>query len=189
MKTLKKSGFTLLEILIAVSVSSIILVTISSGLVSGIRIWNKVLELQIKKSPPEVLEISLKNDFKATANKNLFNAFYGTSSELRFARFVKINDTIQIAMVEYIYDTENKIMYYSKSLVPKTENSEIEILDEKELNIESLSFKYLNYNKDAKLFEWNDSEAIVTNMPKIISINYSEHLQNSDNLMRSINIQ
>ncbi len=189
MKNLKKSGFTLLEILIAVSVTSIILVTITSGLVSGIRIWNKVLELQVKKSPPEVLEMSLKNDFNATANINLFNSFYGTSYELRFARFVKINDMIQIAMVEYIYDNENRILYYSKSLVPKTEGTELEILDKKELNIESLSFEYLNYNKDSKLFEWSDSEAVVTNIPEIIRINYSEHIENSDNLMRSVNIQ
>ena len=189
MKTMKKSGFTLLEILIAISVTSIILVTITSVLVSGIRIWNKVLELQVTKSPPEVLEICLKNDFNATANQNLLHQFYGTASELRFARFVQINDTIKIAMVEYIYDTENKILYYTKSLVPKTKDSELEILDEKELSINSLSFTYLNYNKDVKLFEWTDSEVVVTNMPKIIRMNYSEHLDKSDNPIRSINIQ
>ena len=189
MKSIKNSGFTLLEILIAVSVTSIILVTIASGLVSGIRVWHTVLKSQVTKSPPEVLEMSLKNDFNATANKNLFHEFYGTSSELRFARFVQINDIIQIAMVEYVYDSENKILYYTKSLVPRSEDSEIEILDEKELNIESLSFTYLNYHKDVKLFEWTDSEVIVTNMPKIIRMNYSEHLENSDNPIRSINIQ
>lgn len=189
MRNRKTSGFTLLEILIAVSVTSIILVTIISGLVSGIRVWNRVLLLQVTKSPPEVLEIFLKNDFNATANKNLFNAFYGTESELRFARFVQINDVVKIAMVEYVYNSESKTLYYRKSLVLGPKDSELELLDKKELKIDSLSFTYLVYNNEDNLFDWMGSEVAVTNMPRIIRINYVERLKESDNPVWSINIQ
>jgi prepilin-type N-terminal cleavage/methylation domain-containing protein len=185
-----KNGFTLLEILVAVSVTSIILVTIATVLISGIRIWNKVLEIQLEKSPPEILEMHLRNDLNATANKNLFKEFYGTPYELKFCRFVEENDMIQIAIVEYIYDSDAQVLSYTKSIVPKSDETEIEILDSMELDIDNLSFTYLLYNKSNEEFIWSEAESVVTNLPTLIQMNFSVKLQADDEpILRSVNVK
>ncbi|MDA3799710.1 MAG: prepilin-type N-terminal cleavage/methylation domain-containing protein [Kiritimatiellae bacterium] len=188
--TKHRYGFTLIEVLIAVCIASIILGVVTAGLVSGIKIWHRVLQLQVKKSPPEVLEMLLRNDLNATADKNIFNSFKGTSTELRFCRFVNIDDMIQIATVEYIYDSSNNQLSYTKTVFPRSEDSEVQVLNTKELYVENLTFSYLIYNRSTKEFEWLEPEITATNMPRIIKFSFSDNLENEDEpILRSIDIR
>ena len=185
-----KFGFTLIEVLIAVCIASIILGVVTSGLVSGIKVWHRVLELQVKKSPPEFLEMLLRNDLNATANKNIFNSFAGTPTALRFCRFIDVDNMIQIATVEYLYDSSNNQLSYTKTVVPKSEDREIQVLNTKELYVENLTFSYLVYNRSTKEFEWLPPEVTATNMPKIIKFSFSDNLGNADEqTLRSIDIR
>lgn len=124
------SGFTLLELLIAITLTSVIIVILSFGLRIGIRAWERGKEQNTGLVMKTAFEGMLGRQLRALATSSMaqgqamsLNAFLGDSYQLMFVTTYISQGymTGGFLQVIYSYDPDAKRFYYCQRLLTRPE--------------------------------------------------------------------
>lgn len=182
---MKRSAFTLIELVVATVILTVMVVSISGAFNIGIKAWRRGSEGQDFQK----VRIALLKLQKELKSSFFFSKapFRGASSEIIFPLSVPEGDTERIYIITYTMD-ENKDTGL-KTLVrekrPFTENpqDEKEPVKEPVFSVRSIEFKYAYELRDgSNRFEWQDSWLAESqkNIPSAVKISFQ--LDNSDEI-------
>lgn len=151
-----RSGFTLIEILIVVSIVAIVSLAIYSTFGNGIKIWQRLNEEVAEEDVNIFLDkfaADLRNSFKFTGID-----FSGGKQKLEFATLIDSArlHTRSVGKAVYFYDDRAQALN-----IAETDFSEVyeekEGLTKKSLkNIKALNFLYYLYDEEKKEYVWRD---------------------------------
>ncbi len=172
-KRLGKAGFTLIEILIALSIFSIMAVMSSTVLYTTFNARDKTTEHAIRLSKLQVAMVLIERDFSQIVNQPISVAsisqagVVGLSEEIKFSRGGVINPLFEekrstIGRVKYFLDN-NKLIRSSSVAINRAKQltSQTEVLLS---NVLELKFEYINKNGLVQQ-QWYNKE-----LPKAIRI-------------------
>lgn len=154
-------GFTLVELLITISILSIVSITIYSAFSAGLNVWkrrNQIGKLDIsakialEKIVRDVRNIVKFPDIKITGDKNTL-----TIPTIIKGEDKDIGYYFQIGKVVYSFDSVNSKLYRKELDYPSsfqdTSSGGRDILSP----IKDFSFKYYVYNPEAEEYSWQDA--------------------------------
>lgn len=125
---IKEAGFTLLELLIAITLTSVIIVILSFGLRIGIRAWERGKEQNTGLVMKTAFEGMLGRQLRAVPTMSMsqgmsLNAFSGDSYQLMFVTTYISQGymTGGFLQVIYSYEPDEKRFYYCQRLVTREE--------------------------------------------------------------------
>jgi len=156
---MKRSGFTFVEVMISITIFTIIIVTVYSAFNMGMKIWRRT---QTDKSLQRIRLAFLKID-KELRNTFFFSGipFNGSSTEIEFPLSVSDGDKENIYKITYSVDVdevlEPKALTRKEELYPEDigEHSKEKILLS---SLKSVKFEYTYEPSDpSQDFEWQDS--------------------------------
>ncbi|MFH1856003.1 MAG: prepilin-type N-terminal cleavage/methylation domain-containing protein [Candidatus Omnitrophota bacterium] len=186
-KWMNAKGFTLLELLIAMSIAAVAAVTALTLFSKGIDIWQTARF----KSPAKYNAVLFLEDVdKELKNSINFSEieFEGETRQINFPAIVKqykdeYTQVLEIVgWVKYSFDKDKKSIYKSKSAYPQCldENlfTAVKVLD----SVESISFEYAFLNAENKL-EWTSAceGASAGGNPKAVRIKVKVIIEESTN--------
>lgn len=116
----RKSGFTLIEVLLVTAIMSVLMLALYQALSNGLRVWEKSREFSIEEDLMIVFDkfsMDLRNsfdfslfDFKGKSNNIIFSTIVHVPMGLKESEHVIIY-TDQIGRVTYGFDLSNKAVY------------------------------------------------------------------------------
>jgi general secretion pathway protein J len=189
----RKSGFTLMELLLALSILSIILVVILGGLRISVRAWEKgenmlsvqqrsrtILDRLDRQLSSAALLMSAKEDLPLVA-------FAGTSSSLEFTSSLPLVSKMQFAPVhvKYVIETETggkkRLLLYERNIEVEDYLSERQLQLEAEAvvfveGLEDLRFEYLAGGGNGPDLRWTPTwqPEELTDLPRAVRITYND---------------
>ena len=191
-------GFTLLELLLATLISSLVIGILSVALTFSLRMWERQ---QDRKQPelPMILELLAMQlaDFDATPMSSEFGAarplFIGDDHSLIIAtdHSVKALSGGVPVVARYTYLPNDKVLYYSEIPLdphhPETLRDFIDVAPDVKstwprfypVKVDEFSFEYSDEGEGDFVSVWDDSE----NLPKALLVNWT---LNEKNLSRLI---
>ncbi len=156
-------GFTLIEVLLAVTIMAVIATGIYTTFAQGLRLWRRAIEIK-----PDI-ESNLIFEKAAADLKNLFPGkkppFKGEQNALEFLTYSPQDLTDedghrikQPVFVRYLYDASAGTLMRSeeslrRQLAPKKETDE-SLLKPLGLILKDCSFEYYHQDTEKKIFEW-----------------------------------
>jgi prepilin-type N-terminal cleavage/methylation domain-containing protein len=154
MLLIKKNSFTLIEMLLVISVVAIISLTIYATFNNGMKLWQRAN----RYIPEEDVNISF--DKFATDLRNAFKFtginFTGTEDKIEFPTLVNSaslkNRTV--GRVRYFYESGSGILSREQSDYSQVYTSEGSQVQAVLRNIKSLKFRYYVFDKETKVYSW-----------------------------------
>ncbi|MBM7623786.1 PulJ/GspJ family protein [Sporohalobacter salinus] len=153
---MKEQGFTLVEILVAVTITGIVLVSVFSLLQRSFQLWDTVGANNHWEQNFRVLETELKRDLH-----NLFvsplakeNLFEGSSQKLEF---YKLNNNGKMTKITYYFDDYNN-KFTKKISYPKQDKKARTIEFFSQMKIKRVEFQF--YDREAEYLKsyWSQQE-------------------------------
>ncbi len=159
-----KSGFTLIEIIIAMTIMSIITLVVGSVFRLGVNAWDKgqvetgetqklrilsgILSQQIKSAYP----------YKMMVDEERKTIFKGEADSLMFVTTLAESSYAGFKWVRYYY--EDGVLYYKEGMLPDKELHNKVSVDEEVLDPEigEVTFSYYLSSEDEWLDSWEDDE-------------------------------
>lgn len=166
----KKRGFTLVELLVAISIVAIIGLAIYATFSSGIRVWNKIASAEGEEDIGIFFEKFVK-DLRNSFPYSRIN-FMGAGHRLRFAAPIwsQCEDEVkkEIGRVDYIFDPEEG--YLTRSQANYSEICEDEEAVARTLveDVEDVRFAYYYYDTEGKDYLW--MERTTENIPLAVKV-------------------
>ncbi|MCP4651352.1 MAG: prepilin-type N-terminal cleavage/methylation domain-containing protein [PVC group bacterium] len=155
-----KHGFTLVEMLIVVTIFAIIGVGVASSFFAGMKLWDRARNVDFTQSNALLSLDLIGRELRQAVNMPDFYA-EGTSDELSF---VTLNNSI--VEVTYRFDAGQKVLLRSEAGIDSFfEGSEsIASPEEEVLLIDEVSFSYSYFDEETESYEtvdiWEDQEDI-----------------------------
>lgn len=173
---MNKKAFTLIEVVIATAILSVIVVSIYGAFSVGIKAWHRGSEggdFQRTRTALLKLQKELRNSFFFSSAP-----FKGASSELSFPLVMPGDDKDRLCVITYYVKEDENTGH--KSLVrkesPFTENSEDkeEALEKELFSVTSMNFKYAYRLGDAAAgLEWRDDWLETqNNLPVAVKVSF-----------------
>ena len=183
---MKRSAFTLIELVIATVILTVVVVSVSSAFSVGIKAWRRGTQgHDIQKVRLALLKIQ-----KELRSSFFFSraAFRGTASEMTFPLCIPEENASEIYIITYRVD-EGEGAAGAKALVREkrvfTENSQDgdEPVREQVFPVKTIGFKYAYGLKDGhNEFEWQDLWLPESQKSIPLAIKISFQLANSDDV-------
>ncbi len=150
-----RRGFTLVEIIVAVTIFSIIALGIGSSFVSGLKIWDRARNTDLTRVDFLLTFEKVSRDIRQSVNVPLIG-FEGTTSEFSFP--VLADDSI--VKVTYRFDPSEKTLIRRRALLKDVaDKCEEGSFEEKDmLVLEELAFSYFYYDSDKKVYKWSEQD-------------------------------
>jgi prepilin-type N-terminal cleavage/methylation domain-containing protein len=169
------AGFTMIELLVVVSILALVMGALGACLASGLRVWESAARFNAVES--EAL-IGLEMMEKDVVNSFVFHgiAFDGRSEQLAFPLLVsqlpdpeRSTACPRIGTVRYSFNERKKRFFRKKWVYPSEEPEGMETVVE---NVERVELRYLSLpsNGDGAAGNWKDSWESTTNLPDGVSI-------------------
>ncbi|KPK39576.1 MAG: hypothetical protein AMJ78_08300 [Omnitrophica WOR_2 bacterium SM23_29] len=157
-------GFTLLELLIAVTIFSIVAVAIYSSFNVGIRAWRKAENsYKIRQEARHVLN-TIGRELRCAINSTVM-PFEGSSNYVSFCRAMKVSNpqggySEGIFKITYTFDAEDKVVYYVLQTYEETakEESGTKSLLASGVSDFKLQYAYLDVDKIVWMDNWEKEE-------------------------------
>jgi hypothetical protein len=151
-----RESFTFIELIIVVSILSLVSLTIYSTLANGTKIWQTVNRVL----PEEDLQIFLDKFAHDIANTLKFGSirFLGEPDRLEFACVVyspSLNNKT-VGKIIYGYDQGKNILYKWELDYSQVYDGQEGLPEQALKNIKSLKFQFFFYNEDKKEYLWAD---------------------------------
>jgi len=148
-----KSGFSLIETMVVVTIFSIVALAIGSSFISGMKLWNRAKDADFPKYELFLSLESIARDFRQSLHVS-GALFEGTSEEVSFPTLVGNS----IVRVTYKFDPQEKALFrkevgFKAFLLGKEKENTTE---KQVLPLESLSFSYLYKDMDKNSYSWVD---------------------------------
>ncbi len=169
MKRNNNFGFTLIEMLIVVSMLSVISLAVYSSFNSGVKVWKRINQ----RIPEEDLEIffegfsrDLRNTFKFTGLNLL-----GKEDKVEFPTLVhspSLNKRT-VGKVVYFYNPQEELFNREQRDFVEIYMGEKGAVRQSLENIKSLKFRYYFYDEEIKEYLWED-EWIEEELPLAVKI-------------------
>lgn len=194
-KTTHKKSFTLIELLIAVTITTGILFSIYSAFNAGVLSYKKIdASFDVYQEARIIfnrLEIDLKNSFPYKKDTSLFK---GANNYLDFFTVMDIYDkdkiNIEVCRIKYQHDasTLKRMLFVANTaIIEDSTNPETEELS---TNIKSISFQYAGKDKtDKEAFlwqaNWPQDETQQNQMPLAVKIKLTmiDNSEKNENLI------
>lgn len=179
-------GFTLLELLLAIGISALVLVSAYSGLRIGWmsygRLNNQIQSYQSGRSGFSRLAKDLRNSFLFNASDNRSIAFSGTEKEMFFTTLVKSRNKeglsfVEVAKVFYKLEEKNLLRAYikGKDILSPDIKPEYEVFL---ADLTSLAFSYATKEpNEASPLSWKDSFSDKTALPQAVRIKLTQNMK------------
>ena len=170
-----RSGFTLIEMMLAVSILAMVIATIFTSLRIGINAWEKgeknIGFFQTKRAVHEILFREINSAYAYTItpgelDKHVkYNAFFGEPDSLKFVSYVsstRINTGLSLLEL-WTEDKEGLMLGESEALVSNLSDlNDIDLKDEERAvsicnEIKKIHFRYFDRKNKNEEGEWLDS--------------------------------
>jgi len=148
-------GFTLVEIIVAVTIFSIIAAAIGSSFVSGLKIWDRARNTDLTRIDFLLTFEKVTRDIRQSVNVPLIG-FVGTTTQFSFP---VLSDN-SIVKVTYRFEPSEKKLICRRSLLKDVSDKCVETgAEEKDmLVLDELAFDYFYYDSDKKIFKWSEQD-------------------------------
>jgi len=149
-----EKGFSLIEIIVVVTIFSIIALAVGSSFISGMKLWNRAKDADFPKYELFLSLESIARDFRQSVSVTGV-LFEGTSEEVSFPTLV--GDSI--VKVTYKFDPQEKTLL-RREVGLKDVLSETAKENAKErqiLSLEELTFSYLCKDMEKNTYIWIDT--------------------------------
>jgi prepilin-type N-terminal cleavage/methylation domain-containing protein len=155
MKIKNKSGFTLVEILMVVTIISILGVSVIASFVSGLRIWKYAKDLDSKDSAFLTASLEWGKDLRQALNQSGGIVFEGGPKSFSFPA---INNG-EIFRINYYFDPSSKKVFRGRVSIKELLSGSGLNGEEKQFlfNADDFSASYFIYDKKTKRYVWVDS--------------------------------
>lgn len=151
-----RNGFTFIELLIVISILSVVSLAIYSTLNNGIKIWHRVNTVM----PEEDLAVFLDKFGRDITNILRYNPirFFGQADRMEFASRVEFNGNggESVGKTVYEYSPAKETLYRWKLDFSDVYNGAAKAPEEALRRIASLKFRYYFYNEEKKEYLWAD---------------------------------
>jgi len=169
------SGFTLIEIMLAVSILAMVIATIFTSFRIGINAWekgeSKIEAFQTKRAVNALIFREIKSAYPYTITPgeldthSKYNAFFGESDSLKFVSYASTTGrSTGLSLIE-IWSEKNEGLFLGEreALVSNLSDlNDIDLRDEDTAEvvcseIKKISFRYFERNKNSEEGEWLNS--------------------------------
>lgn len=161
----KSKGITLIELLVAITIFSVVGVAVGSIFASGIKVWRRAEGLNIRQRKALLGLEKVAQELRSS----LDFPDIGFSGEKDWLSFPLLVDQ-DIAKVTYVFDSQQGVIF-------REENAFRDILDEKEgerkgflPSVSGLSLSYWFFDGDEEEYRWRDSWSEEEGIPLAIKI-------------------
>jgi general secretion pathway protein J len=170
-----KMGFTLLELILSMTILSMVALIIGSGFRLGLQAWEKgeteVRSSQRLRSLPGLISQDLKSAFpyKMEIEKKKIIVFEGGNNFVLLATTLSDPSEGGFRWVKYLYDSDTRSLIFNEGILPDKDfiektSEEGEIVDR---DIGEISFEYFSLEEE----EWTESWDFGEELPFAIKVN------------------
>lgn len=171
----RMTGFTLIEMLLAVSILAMVVATIFTSLRIGINAWEKgeknIVFLQTKRAVSDLLFREINSAYPyiitpGTLDTHVkYNAFFGKSDSLKLVSLVNATGTVKgLSLIEFWTDEENGLMIGEREALfsSLSDLNDIDLRDEESAvsicrEIKKLRLRYFDRQDNNETGEWLES--------------------------------
>lgn len=181
-----EAGFTLLELLLAIGISALVLVSAYSGLrigwMSYRRLDSQIQSYQSLRSGFSRLANDLRNSFLFNRLGNRSVVFSGTQEEMSFTALIKARNKegvsyVEVAKVFYKLEEKNLLRAYikGKDILNPDVKPEYEVFL---ADLTSLAFSYATMEPDrASSLSWENSFTDKTLLPQAVRVKLTQNIK------------
>lgn len=146
-----KKGFTLVEMIVATTIFSLIAVAIGASIISGLRIWDNIKNVNFSRANFLLDLDRIAGELYGTIDVPIIG-FEGKEFELSFPAV----SGYSLVKASYVFDSDKKILVRRETSLKELLSSEKEkVYTEKEvLALDSCGFAYYEFNKEKNAGEW-----------------------------------
>ena len=149
-----EKGFTLIEVMVALTIFAAIAVSIGACVISGIKIWNTAKNVNFARANFMVDLDVIAADLRRSVDIPVIG-FEGKALQFSFPS-VKGN---AVGRITYIYDPETKVLSRREASLEKViaNKADKEYSEKEALSLDSFTASYFTFDKDKGSYSWTDS--------------------------------
>ncbi len=166
----KAAGLSFIEIVIVMTILSLISLAVYANLSNGIKIWQRIN----KPVPEEDLNIFLGRFIQDLKNTLRFKGLDFLGAEDSFELASTINSPAlkkkTVGKVIYYYDRRDKVLKRQQQDLSQIYNRQDPSLTHQLENVDSLRFQYCSYDEEKKEFIWQEEWKTKDELPLSVRI-------------------
>ena len=149
-----RRGFTLIELMVAMTILAIIVTAIGSCVVAGIRIWDNAKNVNFARANFLVDINRVAGELRRSVDIPAIG-FEGHKLQFSFP----LTEKNLVARITYMYDPEKKILMRRQTtlqaILDKKDDNEYS--EEEFVQLEDFSASYFNFDTEKSVYQWTDN--------------------------------